>query len=89
MPSYTIEGVWSGYTSAQSRVVHREHTRSKKRALALQDLGRIRFDDGTALVFRLLSGKSGSAINGYGDLIKDCLAKKVDSVAALYASDDV
>lgn len=81
--TFTIEGEWSGYTSAQCHVVHREHTRSKKRADAIRDLGSISYTDGTRLRLRVIEGKSGKPISGYGSLIGQCLAKGVNSVAAL------
>ncbi len=84
--SYTIEGKWTGYTSAQRRVVHREHTRSKKRADQIRELGSIGYTDGTRLLLHVIDGKSGKPINGYSSLINDCLRHGVNSVAALPAA---
>ena len=86
MGSYTIEGVWTGYTSAQRRVVHREHTRSKERVDAIVALGSIAYTDGTRLLLHASDGKHGQPINGYGSLIRDCLRRGVSSVAELYSA---
>jgi len=83
MSSFTIEGTWTGYTSAQRRVVHREHTRSKKRAEDIRALNCIRYTDGTALILRVIDGKKDKAIDGYSSLINSCLAQGVNSVAEL------
>ena len=83
MPTYTIEGEWSGYTSAQRHVVHREHTRSKTRVAQIRDLGRILFTDNTTLFLSVRDGKHGAAVNGYGRLIADCLRHGTGIVAQL------
>ena len=80
MASFTIEGEWAGYRSSQRRVVHREHTRSKKRAEEIRGLGRIRYSDNTVLVLRVLDGKQGDPIDGYRSLIADCLLHGVNAV---------
>ncbi len=81
--SWTIEGIWTGYTSAQRHVVHREHTRSKKRVEAVRKLGAILYTDGTRLLLDIREGKNGAAIAGYTDLINSCISEGVSSVAAL------
>ena len=83
MASFTIEGTWTGYTGARRRVVHREHTRSVKRAEEIRQLGAILYTDGTQLLLDVREGKSGEAIAAYGSLINDCLRHGVSSVAAL------
>jgi hypothetical protein len=81
--SYTIEGVWTGYTSAQRQVAHREHTRSEERIEEIRKLGSILYTDGTKLLLRVLEGKQGEPIDGYSKLIADCLRHGVNSVDAL------
>ncbi len=81
--TFTIEGEWTGYTGSQRQVVHREHTRSTQRVADIEKLQAIRYTDGTALVLRVLSGKSGKPIDGYRTLIADCIRHGVRSVAAL------
>lgn len=83
MSSFTIEGEWTGYTMAQRHVVHREHTRSKKRAEDIRALHCIHYTDGTSLILRVLDGKKDRAIDGYSSLINSCLAQGVNSVADL------
>ena len=78
---YTIEGKWTGYTSNQSRVVHREHTRSAARADEIRSLGSILYTDGTRLLLSVRNGKHGAAIDGYRKLIADCLKYGVSSVS--------
>lgn len=88
---FMVEGEWSGYTSSQRRVVHREYA-SRKRAEAIRQLGRIRYADGTVLVLRVSEYHAArgqqrpSPINGYGSLIEDCIAAGVNSVDALINS---
>ena len=83
MASYTIEGEWTGYTSAQRRVVHREHTRSEKRTDDIRKLGSILYTDGTRLLLSVTPGKRGKAIDGYRSLIAKCIHHGVSSVADL------
>lgn len=80
---YTIEGEWSGYTSAQRHVVHREHTRSKKRVEAVRKLGRIHYEDCTRLDLTVIPGKHGKPIDGYTALIDKCLALGISNVSDL------
>lgn len=81
--TYTIEGTWSGYVSTQRHVVHREHTRSRKRCEDVRKIGAIYYTDGTALYLRVLEGKSGKAINGYGSLLNDCIRHDCRHVSQL------
>lgn len=88
MSRFVIEGTWSGYTSAQSRVVHRSvHDGAFKRlrAWAAATPG-IRFTDGTMLFISVRDAKPRErvqCINGYGDLIRDCAHYLVASVDGL------
>lgn len=78
-----VEGTWSGYTSAQSRVVHRDVV-SEKTAEEIRELGSIRYTDGTYLSLSVRECKPRERVeklNGYGSLISDCLALKVRAVA--------
>jgi hypothetical protein len=54
---YVLEGEWSGYTSSQRRVVHREVISSEKRAERLKKLAGIRYTDGTTLMMFLRVAK--------------------------------
>lgn len=83
---FVIEGEWSGYTSAQQRVVHRKvypSNRKKLRAWAEKTHG-IRYTDGTMLYLHVRDAKPRERvqeINGYTRLIEDCFYLDVDSVA--------
>ena len=44
---YILEGAWSGYTSAQTRVVHREVIKTEKGYQRVKDFSGIRYPDGT------------------------------------------
>lgn len=83
MNTHTIEGTWTGYTSSQRRVVHREHTRSESRIEAVRKLGSIAYTDGTRLLLHVSEGKRGKPKDGYGSLIRDCIAQGVNTVAEL------
>lgn len=85
---YMLEGEWSGYTSGQRRVVHREYLKlTGNRAFIpwLQKTCAIYFTDGTALQLsiREVDRKKETLINGYSSLIRDCFYENVNSVAAL------
>lgn len=74
---FILEGEWTGYTSAQRRVVHREVV-TAKRAEKLKDLRAIIYTDGTSLILRLR--KAGprewvEPIDSYGELIRRAEAK--------------
>jgi hypothetical protein len=81
--SFTIEGEWTGYTSSQRRVVHREHTRSQRRVDEIRKLGSILYTDGTSLLLSVRDGKRGTPVNGYRSLIADCIRHGVKAVADL------
>lgn len=88
MPRFLIEGVWSGYTSSQRRVSHREITTSAKFAEQVSDLRSIQFTDNTFLDLRVEQLPPRALVrepmlDGYGDLIRKCIAKGVTSVATL------
>lgn len=72
MPRFVVEGEWTGYTSAQQRVVHREIITSKRRD-ALKKLHAIVFADGTSLLIsiRVLNAREHvPEIDRYGALIR-------------------
>lgn len=52
MPRYILEGEWTGYTSAQRKVVHREVI-PQARYKPLSKLHAIRFTDGTSLILSM------------------------------------
>lgn len=72
MTRYVLEGEWTGYSSAQRRVVHREVV-SGKRAERLKSLRAIVYTDGTSLLLWVREAKPREkveTINGYGSLIR-------------------
>ncbi len=84
---YVIEGTWSGYTSSQIRICHRMVLKLKdtKAYSKLMSEG-IRFTDNTYLyitVRKCLPREKIKEINGYGTLIKECLAEGVNAVSDL------
>jgi hypothetical protein len=82
---YILEGTWSGYTSGQSHVAHREAITPKK-AEKLKGVRGIRYTDGTYLwldVRPALPYEKVSPINGYNKLIDECIRKGVYDVAQL------
>jgi len=91
---FVIEGTWSGYSSGQSRVVHRRGYpagRKKLRAWAERTYG-IQY---TAGRLRLLRGRDCEprervepVDRGYGDLIELCAAYDVATVAELAEAKD-
>lgn len=87
MATWMIEGTWSGYTSSQSRVAHREFTTREAFAKEVEKLGVIRYTDGTCLDLSVSRreghGKRPPVINGYNTLIRDCISAGVHSVDAL------
>lgn len=82
-----IEGEWSGYTSQQKRIVHREYLPKSRAEFAekVRAMSCIIFTDGTCLdlTVREVSRKDLKPINGYPDLIRDCAYAGVSSVQAL------
>jgi hypothetical protein len=74
---YVIEGEWTGYTSTQRRVVHREVV-DAKRGERLKRLHAIVYTDGTSLLIRVREAKPREKIeriDGYGSLIREAEAK--------------
>ena len=72
---FVLEGTWSGYTSRQTQVCHREVI-SAKRAERLV-LRAIRFDDGTSLWIATRPAARGEKVEtkgSYTDLIRDAEA---------------
>lgn len=85
---FIIEGTWSGYTSSQSRVVHRTvHSPSWKKLRAWADAAHgICYTDGTMLYLTVRDCKPRERVHqikGYDSLIMDCYYANVNSVAAL------
>ena len=86
---FMIEGEWSGYTSAQQRVCHREYLPKSQKSLveAIQKIGYgIRFTDNTLLILRVRETPRRalpSIDGGYSNLIRKCAKAGVSSVAEL------
>lgn len=83
-----IEGTWSGYSSSQRRVCHREFTNRAKFADAVRELRWIRFTDGTVLEINVTDIGDGrkskpKPVNGYSTLIRECLYAGVNAVSDL------
>ena len=83
---FIIEGEWTGYTSAQRRVVHRTvHDQRREGELwdwARRGLG-IRYTDGTSLDLRVREctpRERVKEVHGYDSLIRDCARFGVYSV---------
>ncbi|HZZ82028.1 MAG TPA: hypothetical protein VFE62_26245 [Gemmataceae bacterium] len=81
---YILEGTWSGYHSAQRRIVHRQLFRKPV------NLSCIRYTDGTTLDISVRPAKPRERvkeIHGYTSLVRDALAigkdyVSVDEIAA-------
>jgi hypothetical protein len=80
--TYIIEGIWSGYGSGRDKLAHREYTDDAERAEKCKQMHSIRFTDGTVLYLKVYEERL-PAMNGYGDLISDCIRQGVKSVAEL------
>ena len=83
---HVIEGVWSGYTSAQSHVVHREVSTSRALIEWAQRTHAIAFTDGAYLHLNAWPCKPRERViekHGYTSLIRDCHYYNVTSVAEL------
>lgn len=83
---FIIEGTWSGYTSSQSRVVHRQvHSKAFKKLRAwAESVGAIYYTDGTCLMLSVRDCKPRERvqeIKGYTQLIWDCHYAGVNRVA--------
>ena len=76
-PVYEITGTWSGYTSAQSKVCHREYTTNEERAEWCRSQFAIHYSDGTSLYLEVkdITDKSQiqQGVDGYTSLIYDCV----------------
>lgn len=76
MARYVLEGEWTGYSSAQCHIVHREVV-DQARYGRLKGLHAIVYTDGTSLILRLSETKPRAKVevkNGYGSLIRDAEA---------------
>jgi hypothetical protein len=74
MTRFVIEGTWTGYTSAQQRVCHREVTTDKKLVDRLLQLHKIVYTDGTSLLIHVRPTAPRERIKeilGYSSLIRD------------------
>lgn len=83
---YVIEGTWSGYTSSQSRIVHREVTTDVKRVAWCRDNSSILYTDNTWLVLSVREAQKGEKVepyDGYGKLIGRCVSQNCMKVAEL------
>lgn len=88
MKRFVIEGVWSGYTSAQSKIVHRTvHPGSRKKLRAWAEKAHcITYTDGTGLFINVRECAPSECvreIHGYTSLIEDCAHYGVTRVDAL------
>lgn len=82
-----IEGVWTGYYSHQRRVCHRAFV-GNKYGRKVMALGRaITFSDGTDLILYVTQNvrpsKSRPRIDGYSQLIRECVEWNCTSVRSL------
>ena len=83
---YVIEGEWSGYSSGQRRVVHREVTDRAARADWCRRAGCILYTDGTRLDLTVREAKPRervTEIHGYTSLIDECERENLKTVAGL------
>jgi hypothetical protein len=78
MARFVIEGEWSGYTSSQQRVVHREVV-DKRLAEKAKALHTIVYTDGTTLNVRVRETQPRERVElvdrAYGSLIREAIAK--------------
>ena len=81
---WILEGEWSGYTSAQRHVVHREVIVGSPDLRAwCEKTHAIRYSDGTVLVLSVRDAKLRekiTTINAYTSLIRDCFRARVTHV---------
>lgn len=69
---YVVEGEWTGYTSGQRKIVHREVI-TKKRAERLKRLHAVDYTDGTSLLVFVREAKPREQvqeIHGYTSLLR-------------------
>lgn len=88
---FVIEGTWTGYTSRQQRVVHRTVHKASERNLRAWVAAHhgISYTDGTMLLLSVRDAKPREKVevlNGYGDLIRECVHHNVASVHQLQAA---
>jgi len=82
---FMVTGEWLGYTSSQDHIVHREYV-TKKTAGDIRTIGDcIIFTDGTRLRLTITEVRRRKLpnLNGYGDLIRRCIAEGTNEVAKL------
>lgn len=82
---FVIEGAWSGYTSAQKRVVHRtvHHASGKRLRAWAENTHGIRYGDGAMLYLSVRDAKPRERVvelTGYSSLIADCCRHNVSRV---------
>lgn len=85
---YVLEGEWTGYTSAQRHVVHREVV-NVQRAERLRKVHAIVYTDGTSLILHVREARHREKveqINSYGSLIRD--AEKAGKSCFFIGRDD-
>jgi hypothetical protein len=84
---WVLEGEWSGYTSAQRRVAHREVIQGMpKMRAAIKAAGCITYTDGTTLSLTTRDAKPREKVVphlGYSSLIRDCVHYGIWRVADL------
>jgi hypothetical protein len=80
MARFVLEGEWTGYTSAQRRVAHREVIDERKHGKGfvekIKALRAIVYTDGTSLLLSVREAKPREQIkilNGYGELVRDAI----------------
>lgn len=84
---WIVEGTWSGYTSSQTKVVHRHVVHSEKHAKAIEALACITYTDGTTLSLTVRKAKPYERVKkqeAYTKLINDCIYTNCNSVAELH-----
>lgn len=82
---YVLEASWSGYTSSQSRVCHRQVISAKKAAI-LQNLDAVRFTDNTYLYIEVREAnfrETVKELKGYTELLNDCYFKKASGCVSV------
>lgn len=83
---FVIEGEWSGYTSAQRRVVHRHVTTKEALVEWVRKTYGIRYTDNTVLALTVRPCRPHERVKenaSYKSLIEDCFYAGVSSVDAL------
>ena len=90
MARFVLEGEWTGYSSSQQSVKHREVI-DQKRADRLKNLHAIVYTDGTSLLISLrpaLRNEKIRELNQYGALIRQAEATGKSRVLVAELSDD-